>query len=209
MDRAENTQKIYEQVAKASSKIKAIKKEQYNEGQKFKYRGIDDVYNELHPILCEYNLFTVPSVLEDRTEERKSRQGSNLIYRVLKVSYRMFADDGSYIDGTVIGEGMDSGDKAANKAMAVAHKYFLSQLFTIPTGDDPDGDSPPPTTKKTPPGSASQTSSTKNTEDIKCSVCGETMRLSDNKTQKGATYYYCSAYKNGCNNKGTRKSNSC
>jgi len=30
---------------------------------------------------------------------------------------------------------MDSGDKAANKAMAVAHKYALLQAFCIPTED--------------------------------------------------------------------------
>jgi hypothetical protein len=38
----------------------------------------------------------------------------------------------------VIGEGMDSGDKASNKAMAVAHKYAIIQVFAIPTEDDKD-----------------------------------------------------------------------
>ena len=42
-----------------------------------------------------------------------------------------------------LGEGMDSGDKASNKAMAIAYKYALFQVFCIPTEEmtDPDGES--------------------------------------------------------------------
>jgi len=41
---------------------------------------------------------------------------------------------------------MDSGDKASNKAMAVAFKYACFQVFCIPTEDmpDPDNETPPP-----------------------------------------------------------------
>ena len=40
---------------------------------------------------------------------------------------------------------MDSGDKATNKAMAIAMKYALFQVFCIPTDEmkDPDGETPP------------------------------------------------------------------
>ena len=49
----------------------------------------------------------------------------------------------------MIGEGMDSGDKAANKAMAVALKYALTQMLLLPYDEvDPDGDTPPPSSKK-------------------------------------------------------------
>jgi len=46
----------------------------------------------------------------------------------------------------VYGEGMDSGDKAYNKAMSIGLKYACFQTFMIPTASvDPDGDTPPPT----------------------------------------------------------------
>jgi hypothetical protein len=59
------------------------------------------------------------------------------------MKYTFYAKDGSSISAVVIGEGMDSGDKASNKAMAVALKYALLQVFCIPTEDtkDPDADS--------------------------------------------------------------------
>ena len=44
------------------------------------------------------------------------------------------------MQATVVGEGMDSGDKAANKAMAIAHKYALLQTFCIPTEEQKDPD---------------------------------------------------------------------
>lgn len=132
--------KIYSSMANAMMEIGAITKDRINQQQGFKFRGIDDVYNELHDVLAKHNIFTIPIVLEDRTEERTTKNGSSLIYRILKVRYTFFADDGSNVSCTVIGEGMDSGDKASNKAMSIAHKYALFQTFLIPTEEDKDPD---------------------------------------------------------------------
>ena len=45
---------------------------------------------------------------------------------------------------------MDSGDKATNKAMAIAMKYALFQVFCIPTDEmkDPDAETPDEIVKK-------------------------------------------------------------
>jgi hypothetical protein len=131
---------IYQRIANAMVEIEAVGKNQQNQMQKFKFRGIDDLYNSLHPILANNKIFTVPDVLEDREAEKQTKSGGTLVYRVLKIKYTCYTTDGSSISGIVIGEAMDSGDKAANKAMAVAHKYFLTQLFTIPYDnmEDPD-----------------------------------------------------------------------
>jgi len=69
---------------------------------------------------------------------------------VLKIKYKFMASDGSYVTATVIGEGMDSGDKAANKAMSIAHKYALFQVFAVATEDliDPDSEEIGPTSKE-------------------------------------------------------------
>jgi hypothetical protein len=54
--------------------------------------------------------------------------------------FQFFADDGSSVSVTTIGEGMDSGDKSSNKAMSAALKYALVQMFCIPTADDKDSE---------------------------------------------------------------------
>ena len=46
--------------------------------------------------------------------------------------------DGSSVQCVVVGEAMDSGDKATNKALSIAYKYMAFQLFSIPIADDPD-----------------------------------------------------------------------
>jgi hypothetical protein len=121
--------------------ITSISKDRTNSQQGFKFRGIDDVYNELHSILANWKVFTLPEVIDDRVEERTSKNGNALIYRVLKIKYHFCHEDGSSVTATVIGEGMDSGDKAANKAMSIAHKYCLFQAFLIPTDEEKDPDS--------------------------------------------------------------------
>lgn len=142
---------IFESMVAIMADIDAVGKNQKNQQQGFKFRGIDDVYNAVHPILAKHGVFTVPTVLSERTEERQTQRGGNLIYRILIMKYTFFASDGSYFETTVIGEGMDSGDKAANKAMAVAHKYALLQALCIPTEDmvDPDSEAHSPSRKQT------------------------------------------------------------
>lgn len=132
--------------------VEALGKDRKNASQGFSYRGIDDVYNSLHNLLAAYGVITLPEVLEERHEERTTKSGSAMIYRVLKMRYTFVAEDGSQLACTVMGEGMDSGDKAANKAMSVAHKYCLLQVFCVPTCDgsaDPDAETPAPTVRKT------------------------------------------------------------
>lgn len=141
---------IYESITKIMEEIPAIGKDQTNKTQGFKYRGIDDVMNTLQPLLSKNKVFIVPQILEQTREERTTNKGGNLIYSICKIKYIFYAEDGTYIEAVTVGEGMDSGDKATNKAMAIAMKYALFQVFCIPTEEmkDPDGETPEGTKPK-------------------------------------------------------------
>lgn len=134
---------IYQAISKCMEEIGAVGKNNVNKTQGFKYRGIDAVMNAINPALVKNHVFVVPEVLEQTREERKSIKGSNLIYSICRIRYTFFAEDGSSITAVTIGEGMDSGDKATNKAMAIAFKYACFQVFCIPTEEmqDPDAES--------------------------------------------------------------------
>jgi hypothetical protein len=140
---------IYGCIQKIMGEIAAIPKGQTNKAQGFKFRGIDDIYNELHPLLAKHGVFTTSTILNRHYADHVSKSGSVMVERVLSIRYRFYALDGSYVDTEVDGEAMDSGDKTSNKAMAIAHKYAFLQLFCIPTLDaeDPDADSPKPYAK--------------------------------------------------------------
>lgn len=139
---AETKKNIYETITAVMSEIGYVGKNDKNSKQGFMYRGIDAVMNAINPALIKHKLFVVPEVLEQTREERKSSGGGNLIYSVCKIRYTFYAQDGSSVSATVVGEGMDSGDKATNKAMSVAFKYACFQVFCIPTEEmvDPDAE---------------------------------------------------------------------
>ena len=131
---------IYEAINAVMNDVGAIGKNTKNTTQGFMFRGIDAVMNALQPALIKNHVFVVPEVLEQTREERTTQKGGVLIYSICKIRYTFYAEDGSSVSSIVIGEGMDSGDKATNKAMSIAFKYACFQVFCIPTEEmkDPD-----------------------------------------------------------------------
>ena len=136
---------IYKAIADAMQDIQPIAKASRNTQQGFQFRGIDQVMNELNPILTKHRIFVYPEVINTERSERQTGKGSILLYSILTIKYHFAHEDGSEICVTVVGEGMDSGDKASNKAMAIGMKYACLQMFCIPTEDmpDPDAETPP------------------------------------------------------------------
>lgn len=111
----------------------------------YKFRGIDQIYNAINPLLCKYGVYMTAKVLSKSREERVKADGEKktvTAFTSLHMLYRFNASDGTFVETEAEGEGMDSGDKSSNKAMSVAHKYAILQAFCVPTEDivDPDND---------------------------------------------------------------------
>lgn len=137
---------IFETINAVMAEVGAIGKDSKNQQQGFMYRGVDAVMNALNPAFIKHKLFVTPEVISQKREERVTEKGKNLIYSILLVKYTFYAEDGSSVFVIVPGEGMDSGDKASNKAMSSAFKYACFQVFCIATEEmkDPDAETPPP-----------------------------------------------------------------
>lgn len=141
MNTTTSTMGIYKALAEITKKIGAVSKDKRcTQGASFSYRGIDDVYNVLNPLLGEHGVFVLPWATERSSEQRQTRNGGNMEVVTVRMAYRFCHADGSSVECVTIGEAMDSGDKATNKAMSIAHKYAILQTFCIPTEDmeDPD-----------------------------------------------------------------------
>lgn len=111
-----------------------------NRQERYRFRGIDEIYNALHDLLGELGVYTVPvesttqrCVVETGADRARSSHVSVL------VTYRFYAEDGSYVVAQLPGEGIDRGDKATGKALSMAHKYAFVQALALPTGE-PDND---------------------------------------------------------------------
>lgn len=135
--------KVYAAIAgvtEALSKV-GVGKDQTNTFDRYKFRGIDDVYNALAPLLAKHKLCVLPKVLNREVTERTSQKGGALFYVTVMVEYSFVsAEDGSAHTVVSVGEAMDRGDKATNKAMSAAYKYACFQAFCIPTEGDDDAD---------------------------------------------------------------------
>ena len=121
--------------------VTGISKDSTNTFDKYKFRGIDAVYNTLAPILSKAGLLVLPRVLERHSEERVSEKNKALFYVTVKMEIDFVAaSDGSKHTICAYGEAMDRGDKATNKAMTAAYKYALFEAFCIPTEGSEDAD---------------------------------------------------------------------
>lgn len=119
-----------------------ITKGRKNQQQGYSFRGIDDVFNALSPLLGESGLCILPRMLTRSCEERQTAKGGVLFYVTVEAEFDFVAvSDGSKHTVRTFGEAMDSGDKATNKAMSAAYKYAAFQAFAIPTEGDNDADS--------------------------------------------------------------------
>ena len=194
---------IYKALLGVMGEIGAISKDRYNEGQRYYFRGIDEVYNTLNPLMVKYGVFCLPHVTEVQREERQSKSGGVLIYTVAHVDYEFYAADGSSVTSHLIGEGMDSGDKSMNKALSAAHKYALLQMFCIPTEEPTDADldspelggKPKKAVKQTPQPepAAPRAPEAAPDEARNCPDCGKPLKL---RKRKDSTeqFYGCSGY---------------
>ena len=196
---------IYESVAAVQSDVDFIGKDkQVQSGGTYKYRGVDQVLNTLHPLFAKHKVFAVPEVLEIlERETRTTQKGGSVLYQVLKVKYTFYAEDGTSVSATVVGEAMDSGDKVSNKCMSVAYKYACFQILSIPTEEntlDPDdtNEALKQTREKTNNeikqstqlnNTATSSDAGLNPEDYKCSVCGKVIdkKLFDQTLKKYGT----------------------
>lgn len=137
------SQNVYQLIAAVSGELAqhGISKARKNQAQGFNFRGIDDVYNALAPVMARHGLVILPRVTARNCEERAGRSGGSLFYVTVEVQFDFVSShDGSKHTVITYGEAMDSGDKATNKAMSAAYKYAAFQAFCIPTEGDNDAD---------------------------------------------------------------------
>lgn len=135
---------IFSKLVNILKETKAITKSEKNQQQGFKFRGIDNVMNELHEIFSRNEVFILQEVKDFTTENRPTKSGGTNTFTRATITFRYMTTDGSFVETTNVGEAMDSGDKGMNKAMSIALKYSLLQMFLIPTEEQKDPDATTP-----------------------------------------------------------------
>ena len=131
---------VVQALAAVMNEIKVVRKEERNQAQNFSFRGIDAVLNAVGPALRKHGVVVVPEVLDYTYDTVVTSRGTSMAHVVVKVAYTFYGPAGDDLSCMVIGESMDTGDKAGAKAMSVAFRTALLQSLALPT-DEPDPDS--------------------------------------------------------------------
>ena len=133
-------QLIHKQMVAILRDVDFIGKTEKNQAQGFNFRGIDQVFNELHGTFAKHGVYVRPVVLEHNHIERTTKSGGIALHHFVRVQFNFTAEDGSSTEMLGIGEAADNGDKGVSKCLSISMKYALLQAFLIPTKEDKDPD---------------------------------------------------------------------
>ncbi|TET84640.1 MAG: hypothetical protein E3J37_03405 [Anaerolineales bacterium] len=130
---------VHEAINFVMEKVGYVQKET-SKKLSYSFAGESAFIRAIRPHMVEVGLFVYPSSMIDLPAEPfTSRAGNVINITKLAMTYCFHhAPSETKFFVNVIGKGMDSGDKDANKAMTAAFKYALRQTLMIETGDDPD-----------------------------------------------------------------------
>lgn len=123
--------------------MRSIKKDGFNDKQKYKFVRESDVAERASQLLAERGIWVEQTVLKHKRAALYTTQsGMTMWLSSVEMEFRFV--DGATGEATAPrmfpGEGADTGDKGIYKAMTGAEKYFLMKSFFVSTGDDPEAD---------------------------------------------------------------------
>lgn len=120
---------IYSKILAVMKEIKAIPKNNTAEGEDaFSFRGIEDIYNVVHPLLKKHEIFMTTEVLSHTT----NAVGKTIVH----AKFTWYASDGSFVFSTIAGEALTKDDKGTAIALSVAQRQAITQMFLIPTKEE-------------------------------------------------------------------------
>lgn len=128
-------------LAEVMGEISGVKKAGFNDHFKYSFATEADVSTAVRNLLAERGVAVLPQVGSDPERlEIQTAKGTRYVTQ-FEVGLT-FTDGKESLRVSHIGQGEDSGDKGANKALTAGVKYALMKTFLIPTGEDPDADAP-------------------------------------------------------------------
>lgn len=113
---------------------------QEGKGLGYTYAGEARIIEAIRESMVKHGIVMFPVEIVDlRLETYTTKNGAVMNRTVMRYAFEfVHAPTGTRQRVETAGEGADSGDKSANKAMTGAKKYALTQSFLLRSGDDPD-----------------------------------------------------------------------
>ena len=120
--------------------MEKLQKKGKNSQQGYTFISHEQIVNELKPLFVKHKVIIVPSVLSHELQQYgTTKAGAPVTQSKVSVQYTIIdaENPSDQIVSVWSGEGTDSSDKATNKSVTAAGKYYLMKLFNI-AEEDPD-----------------------------------------------------------------------
>lgn len=133
------SENIHQAITAVMNEVGYVKKSR-SAGVNYSFAGEAALIAAIRPAMVENGIYMHVLKIDNVTRENiTTAKGAQMINTLITATIRFtHAPSGTFIDSASTGEGFDSGDKSANKAMTGLYKYAMRQTFCIETGDDPD-----------------------------------------------------------------------
>jgi hypothetical protein len=127
---------LAEAVCRVMEQVGYVQKDkQMMGGGSYKYVSIEAVIDKVRPEMLRQGLALLPVGVDPMHQGDHGKQCHLRVKYTFNLHHH---PSGTFSPVVVIGEGMDVGDKAGNKAMTAARKAAMVMAFNIETGTDPD-----------------------------------------------------------------------
>lgn len=140
-----STMNLAQKILAITGKVGHQEKTGRNSAQGYGFIEQATVVAALRPLLEAYGVVIFPAVTARTIERFVNARGNTSVHANVTMGFTvMNADDpkDAWEFEWNAGEAIDTSDKATNKAVTAAHKYFLMKLFNISDKEDADAESP-------------------------------------------------------------------
>lgn len=138
----ENEMNIYQKLLAIKDEVPYLKEDK--KGHNYDYASPENVFGHINPLLKKHNLCLTEGVkgvdTERITQQTSKGERNHTLYGV-KIRYELINADNpeERITKDWFGSGANGAEKGFGSALTYGKRYFLLNLFDIPTGkDDPD-----------------------------------------------------------------------
>lgn len=141
MSKTDKKTGLAKKILAIQSEIDFVAKNGRNDFHRYDYATERDFVTTLKPLLEKHGVIVIPEIAAPPTiVEGQDKKGTKQYLTTILMKFKLVNTDDpeDYYQALVGGQGQDAGDKGIYKAITGAKKYFISNTFMIPTGDDPE-----------------------------------------------------------------------
>lgn len=131
---SEDNRTIHQRLVAVMRSVGAIDRDKKVEFGKVKYdfRSAEAVYNRVQPLFAEHGIFCGSRIVSQDMQEGTTKSGEQQFLCTVTVEFTFFAEDGTSVVVSAIGQAMDTSDKGFGKAQTYASKTAICQMLSIP-----------------------------------------------------------------------------